>query len=189
MTLDWPNLIGGGVLGLLLTPVPRIVIAAIKRMTRVKPTFSVTGTWYSAEYDIKSADPDQKNTILKVELKRSLTGRITIRPSQALQLANEKRPTSWLVHGEIHGTVLVGTWVSTIPDSNRHGAVLLAFYDDGRGIGYYLGYSDVPVYGYWLLSRNESEIRTLANKVMQKFKWNDLKKIVDACDPRSNRKK
>jgi hypothetical protein len=189
MTLDWPNLIAGGLLGLLLTPLPKIVIAAFKRMTGVKPAFSIIGTWYSAEYDIKSADPDQKNTILKVELKRSLTGRITIRPSQAIQMANEKRPTSWIVQGEMHGTVLVGMWVSTVPNSSRHGSVLLVFYDDGRGIGYYIGYADAPVYGYWLMCRNESELRELSNEVMKKFKWNDLKKIVDACDPRSNRRK
>jgi hypothetical protein len=189
MNLDWPNLIAGGLLGLLLTPLPGIVIAAVKRMTRVNPTFSITGTWYSAEYDIKSSDPDQKNTLLKVELKRSLTGRITIRPSQVLQLANENRPTSWLVQGEMNGTVLVGSWVSTVPNSNRHGVVLLAFYDDGRGIGYCLGYADAPACGYWLLCRNEPEIRALSSEVMKKFKWNDLKKIVDTCDPRSNRRK
>lgn len=67
--------------------------------------------------------------------------------------------------------------------------MLLAFYDDGRGIVYYLGYSDAPVYGYWLLGRNEPETRALASEVMKKFKWNDLKKIVDTCDPRSNRRK
>ena len=192
MNLDWTTLIVGGfiggLIGLALMPLPKIVSATYKRMTGVKPTFSITGTWYSAEYDIKSADPEQMNTILKVELKRSLTGRITIRPSQVLQLANKKRPTSWIAHGEMYGTVLVGTWVSTVPNSNRHGSALLAFYDDGRGIGYYLGYADVPVYGYWLLCRDESDVRALSNEVMKKFKWNDLKKIVDACDPRSNRR-
>ena len=105
MTLDWPNLVAGGVLSLLLVQLQKIVSATYKRMTGVKPTFSITGTWYSAEYDIKSADPDQKNTILKVELKRSWTGRITIQPSQVLQLANEKRPTSWIAHGEMYGMV------------------------------------------------------------------------------------
>lgn len=94
MTLGWPNLIAGSLMGILLTPLPKIVSATYKRMTRVKPTFSITGVWYSAEYDIKSANPDQMNTILKVELKSSWTGRITIRPSQVLELANEKRPTS-----------------------------------------------------------------------------------------------
>lgn len=71
----------------------------------------------------------------------------------------------------------------------EHGSALLAFYDDGRGIGYYLGYADVPVYGYWLLSRDESDVRELSNEVMKLFKWNDLKQIVDACDPRSNRRR
>lgn len=61
----------------------------------------------------------------------------------------------------MYGTVLVGTWLSTVPNSNRHGSALLAFYDDGRGIGYYLGYADAPVYGYWLLSRNESDVSDL----------------------------
>ena len=189
MPLDWPNLIGGALAGLILTPLPKVVLTAIKRMTGVKPTFSITGTWYSAEYDVKSSDPDQKNTLLKVELKKSLTGRVTVQPSEVLQQANVNRPTAWLVHGEMHGTVLVGTWVSTIPHSRRHGVVLLAFYDDGRAIGYYLGYGDAPTYGYWLLCRNEPELRALSTEVLKKFKWTDLKKIVDACDPRSNRKK
>jgi len=187
MNLDWPNLIAGGVVGLLLIPVPQLIIAILKRATGIKPSFPITGAWYSAEYDVKSSMPDQKNTILKVDVKQSLLGRITIRGSETIQLANEKRPTSWVVQGEMQGNVLVGKWVSTVPNSNRHGAVLMVFYDDGRGIGYYLGYTDVPVYGYWLLSRDETDLTELSTQVMKKFKWSDLKKIVDACDPRSNR--
>ena len=68
MNLDWTTLIVGGfiggLIGLALMPLPKIVSATYKRITGVKPTFSITGTWYSAEYDIKSADPDQMNTIL-----------------------------------------------------------------------------------------------------------------------------
>ena len=66
-----------------------------------------------------------------------------------------------------------------MPNTNRHGAVLLAFCDDGRGIGYYLGYSDAPVYGYWLLSRDEKDLRALSEEVLRKFSANDLKSIVE----------
>lgn len=187
INFDWPNLIAGGIIGLLLIPVPQLMITILKRATVIKPTFSITGTWYSAEYDVKSSNPNQKNTILKVDLKKSLLGHITVHGSESIHLANEKRPTSWVVQGEMHGNVLVGKWVSTAPNSNRHGSVLMAFYDDGRGIGYYLGYTDVPVYGYWLLSRDEDDLKDLSAKVMREFKWSDLKKIVDACDPRLNR--
>lgn len=187
INLDWPNLIAGGVIGLLLIPIPQLIIAILKRATGIKPSFSITGTWYSAEYDVKSSKQDQKNTILKVDIIQSLLGRIMIRVSEPIQFANEKRPTSWTIQGEMQGNVLIGKWVSTVPNSNRHGAVLMAFYDDGRGIGYYLGYTDIPVYGYWLLSRDEADLKELSSQVMKRFKWSDLKKIVDACDPRSNR--
>jgi hypothetical protein len=154
MTLDWPNIIAGAILGLIFTPVPRLIGEILSSLTAVKPKFSITGTWYSAEYDIKSPDPAKRNTILKVVLKKSLTGRITVKPLESLTLATDSRPTSWLVQAKMYGTVLVGTWVSTVPNTSRHGTVLLAFYDDGRGIGYYLGYADAPVSGYWLLSRD-----------------------------------
>lgn len=189
MNLDWPNLIAGGIVGLLLIPIPQLTVALFRQVTGVKPSFSITGIWYSAEYDVKSSIPQQRNTILKVHLRQSLLGRITIHGEDTIQLANKNRPTSWVVQGEMQGNVLIGKWVSTTPNSNRHGVVLMVFYDDGRGIGYYLGYTDIPVYGYWLLSRDENDLKLLSAEVVKKFKWSDLKKIVDACDPRVDRKK
>jgi len=188
MLLDWPNLVAGGALGFLFTHIPRVLQISLKRLTGVKPTYRIDGIWYSAEYDLKSADPDRKNTILEVILKKTFLGTITVRPTKTILLANEKRPTSWIVRGEMHGTILEGKWRSTVEHCSRFGTVLLAFYDGGRGIGYYLGFSDTPTYGYWLLCRDEAGLRELSSRVNKKFRWNDLKTLVDSSDPRSNKK-
>jgi len=187
MNIDWINILIGAVVGLALSPVPTIILRLYRAATGQKPTNPIDGTWYSAEYDIKSADPDNRNTILKVEVRRTIDGRVTVEPTDALKTANPNRPTKWKVVGQMYNDVLVGTWKSTIEHSSRHGTVLLKFCDDGRAIGYYLGYVDTPVYGYWLLGRNQEDLRALSDAVLHHFKWNDLKAIIDKHDPRSNK--
>jgi hypothetical protein len=186
MNLDWPNLIAGSLVGALAAPVPAAFIRIAYAIFGRGASASIMGTWYSAEYDIKSGDPKNRNTILQVRVRRRLDGKVTIVPTAPIVYANPKRPTNWKVVGEVKNEVLVGKWKSTTAHSTRHGTVLLRFYDDGRAIGYYLGHTDMPVYGYWLLSRDENDLSGLSAGILRDFQWVDLKKLVDECDPRSN---
>jgi len=181
LDINWLNLIIGALIGLLFRPLPSIVLALFRIITKATAPFDITGEWFSAEYELKTTDPTNKNTIFKVLLRKSVTGRITIKSVQQLSNINPKRPTAWIVQGIMHGTVLVGEWISTVPTTHRFGAVLLAFYDEGRAIGYYLGYNanDGPVCGYWLLSRSEEDLRELSAGVTRQFKFNRIKEIVD----------
>jgi hypothetical protein len=51
-------------------------------------------------------------------------------------------------------------------------------------MGYYLGVSDAPVCGYWLMSREEADIRELSEAVQKEFPWTNLKTLVEKNDPR-----
>ncbi|MEI6846513.1 MAG: hypothetical protein WCK32_00510 [Chlorobiaceae bacterium] len=184
MTLDWPNLIAGGIVGALIAPLPAILVRLGYMMIGKGASSFITGEWFSAEYDLKSTDTTKRNTILKVRVKRRLDGKVVVEALDGLVYANPKRPTQWKVLGVVRNEVLVGTWRSTTPHSTRHGSVLLKFYDDGRAFGYYLGVSDVPVCGYWLMSREEADLRELAEAVEKEFPWADLKTLVDKNDPR-----
>jgi hypothetical protein len=189
MNLDWLNLIIGGLIGALLTPLPSALLAVFRALTKATTPFDITGDWFSAEYELKTADPAKRNTIIKARLRKSITGRITVKSIQQISTANPRRPTAWLVQGTLHGNVLVGDWVSTVPGSNRFGTILLAFYDEGRAIGYYLAYNanDGPICGYWLMSRDEQDLCELSEGVMRQFKLNRIKAIVENCDPRIKR--
>ena len=190
MNIDWSNLILGGIVGAVLAPIPAIIIRLGFAAFGKGPSNSILGEWISAEYDSKSPDAEQRNTILRVRVKRRLDGKITVEALEGLVHANPKRPTSWRVVGVIEKDVLVGTWRSTVAHSTRHGTVLLKFCDDGRAIGYYLGVAEAcPVYGYWLMSRDENDLRQLAEAVLKRFRWNDLKGIVDKNDPRQKTNK
>jgi hypothetical protein len=187
MSLDWPNLIAGAAIGIIITLLRVFLLRLWHSIIDKKPSYDIVGDWYSAEYDIKSVDRNRRNTILKVKVRKSLGGRVTVRPTDVIQFANPKLETQWKVTGEICNDVLAGKWSSTVKHTNRHGTVLLKFCDNGRAIGYYLGTADVPVCGYWLLSRDETDIRELSDAVIEHYKWNDLKTIVDKHDPRSKK--
>ena len=184
MTFDWPNLLGGAVASTLIAPFARTLLRFGYSIMGKGASSTITGVWYSAEYDSKSPDPTKRNTILKVRVRRRIDGKTVIEALDGLEHANPKRPTKWKVIGEVRNDVLCGTWKSTIPHSTRYGTVLLKFCDDGRAIGYYLGYAESPVYGYWIMSRQEDDLRSLADAILKKFRWNDLKALVDKNDPR-----
>jgi hypothetical protein len=182
--LDWPNLLAGAIAGSLIAPLPSILIRLGYMIIGKGASVSITGIWFSAEYDIKSPDTAKRNTILKVKVRRRLDGKVVVDVLEGLVYANPKRPTLWKATGVVRNEVLVGTWTSTTPHSTRHGSALLKFYDDGRAMGYYLGVSDAPVCGYWLMSREEADIRELSEAVQKEFPWTDLKTLVEKNDPR-----
>ena len=95
--IDWPNIIAGFILSLISAILVWFGRSAYEfyKASKDLPT-SISGIWYSAEYDPKGDVPhEQRNTILKIKIRRRLNGGFYIRTiSPDSQHAN-KISTGW----------------------------------------------------------------------------------------------
>ncbi len=142
--------------------------------------YRISGRWYSAEYDEKGGEP--RNTILEVKIRRRPRGRVVVEVKKALK-PEPSVETVWKVIATlVQGDSIVGTWKSTVDYTSRHGVAMLKFIDNGRAIGYWVGPAgpDHPVYGYWVMSRDEDDLKQLATHVLHdtKFKSIDVARYV-----------
>lgn len=183
--LDWPNLVAGALLGAGLGFVVWILTRAYESWiaSRELP-YPISGVWFSAEFDPKGeAARIERNTFTQVKVRRALGGRFSARVVRRLADPGSRPATAWSFTGKlVHGDTLVGTWQSTVRDTKRFGAAVLKFTDYGRAVGYWIGPAgrDHPVYGYWIMSRQEEDARVLARRVLEAsgFEFADVARYV-----------
>lgn len=138
--------------------------------------YPIWGYWFSAEYDIKSDVADfERNYYLKVKIKRRLYRKLKIVALESVESKKEQVETKWIVKAKIvQGDVLVGTWRSTIKNTNRHGTAILKFLDYGRATGYWTGSGPYPVYGYWIMARDFNDLRNISTSVIKDIGFKSL---------------
>jgi hypothetical protein len=183
--LDWPNLLAGLALSAIAGAIALIFKSGYQYFKSARDLPKITGTWYSAEYDVKGRLPhDERNAFLEVNISRKLNGGVKV--STVKIIDKKKYPTSWRVEGKTTGDILMGEWKSTEKNSKRYGVAMLKFIDYGRAVGYWVGLSgyDYPVYGYWILSRDKNDLEKVANTVLidNKFESIDVSYIVMNID-------
>jgi len=145
--------------------------------------FDMNGLWYSAELDFKQKKLG--NAFLKVELKRKKLGnRIKIKPREQVNDNKVEYLSSWHFDGRISpDNTVIGEYVGLNNHSLGQGAGFLQFIGHGRAVGYWVGYSGKysgqPMYGYWILSRNEVDVKEMADFVLTKFQYFDIKFLVE----------
>jgi hypothetical protein len=143
---------------------------------------SIEGSWYSAELDLKQ---NQKtNAILEIEIIRHKSGnRIEIITKRQLDNLNNIE-TAWHANGKVVTTnTLLLDWQGTIEGSTRYGNAFMQFIENNRAVGYWIGYGSNkalhPVYGYCIFSRNEDDLRELAELALTKFTFVDIKELIE----------
>ncbi len=183
--LDWLNLVAGALLGGLLGLVVWTLTRAYESWVGSRDLpYPIGGTWFSAEFDPKGdASRGERNTFTQVKVRRGLGGTFSVRVVKGLPGAPSRPETAWRAGGKVlHGDTLVGTWQSTVKHTKRFGAASIKFVDYGRAVGYWIGPAgkDYPVYGYWIMSRRESDLRMLAKAVIDKaqFEFFDVVRCV-----------
>lgn len=182
-TLDWENIIAGAV----ISSVAALIVWFIKGLYEYYISakdlpYPIWGQWFSAEYDTKSNIPDtERNYYLRVKIKRRLYRKVKIIAYESLEVKNEQVETKWIVKAKIvQGDVLVGTWRSTIKNTNRYGTVIIKFLDYGRATGYWTGSAPYPVYGYWIMARDFTDLKSISTSVIKEtaFKTFNVSKYV-----------
>jgi hypothetical protein len=181
MNLDWPNLLAGLILSAISGVLVLIVKSGYQYFKSARDLPNISGTWYSAEYDVKGHLPHhERNAFLEVRIVRRPNGDVRVRTVATMD--DKKYPTSWVVEGKTVRDTLIGEWKSTEKHSKRYGVAMLKFLDYGRAVGYWVGLSgyDYPVYGYWILSRDKADLETVASAVLvdNKFEAIDVSYIV-----------
>jgi hypothetical protein len=184
--LDWPNILAGAALSSAIAGMVWLARSLHSRATveRNLPA-RITGIWYSVEYDTKgSIDHDERNTFLKVKIAKTLSGDIRITSKAPLLGTHKALATGWIVRGRVVGDTVVGEWFSTVAHSTRHGVAMIKFLDYGRAVGYWVGVggSTYPIYGYWILDRNEADLKTLAAEAIKQFSSYDIGYLVAHFD-------
>lgn len=166
-TIDWPDVIAGALVA--------AIVGAIGFGLRLLIQFHLArrsilrygeGTWYSAEYDPKGNVPrDRRVTYLKVSMTPTLLGRVKVRSIEQLNPEDKAVETGWIAEGRIQNGVLIGEWRTTVKGTDRFGAAMLRFLDNGRAVGYWIGVRgfDPPLYGYWIMSREFDDLRAIVN--------------------------
>lgn len=179
--LDWPNLLAGALLGAATSTVAWVVVRLYEyRLAGKGLPYPIWGRWYSAEYDIKADSPRlARNTFLEVRVRPGLRDQVVVTALRPLDHDPDRAETKWQGRGAIvQGDTLVGRWRSTVPNTNRHGTALLKFIDFGRAVGYWTGYGHQgnPGYGYWIMARDQHDLRELAAAVLRDttFDWTDV---------------
>lgn len=190
LSFDWPNLIVGAVLGAAIGLVVWILTRAYDSWIVYKDLpYPIGGRWLSAEFDPKGESPrEERNTITRVKVRRGLGGSFSIRVLARLPEVRSRPETAWRFSGKlVHGDTLVGTWRSTVKNTKRFGTAIIKFIEYGRAVGYWSGPAgkDYPVYGYWIMSRNEEDLRILAKAVLDKtsFEFVDVVEFVLKMPP------
>lgn len=148
-----------------------------------KLTKNIEGEWYSAELDYKQ--PVLSHAIIKVRVERvKRSNKVTISKIEQINKEDVNVETGWIVHGRIvTENTIISDWVGVIENTTRYGNAFLKFIENGRAIGYWIGYGSKtdgrPMYGYWILSRKEEDVKNLSDSVLQKFQFYDVKFMVE----------
>jgi hypothetical protein len=182
-SFDWKNIFAGAVISSITALLVWFIKGLYEYYISAKDLpYSIWGYWFSAEYDIKSNVPDtERNYYLKVKIKRRLYRRVIIVALESLDSNPAKVETKWIVRAKIvQGDVLIGTWRSTVKNTNRYGTAIIKFIDYGRATGYWTGYGQYPIYGYWIMSKDFTDLKNISTSVLQdtKFKSIDVSKYV-----------
>lgn len=195
--LDWPNLIGGAVLAFLVSVITWLATGIYGYFVTAKDLpYRIWGRWYSAEFDLKSSTSGEgtdsersgNNTFLCVRIEPRLGRTVVVRALKPIASLPHAVPTKWVVRARlVQGDTLVGTWRSTIKNTNRHGTAILKFLDYGRAVGYWTGLAGegLPVYGYWIMSRDDKDIEMLARTALAdaEFRLIDIASVVNKIPP------
>ena len=144
-------------------------------------SITIEGNWYSAELDLKQGQ--KENAILEIEIKRKKIGN-QIEMVTRQQLNTLKNKTAWTAKGKIVTiNTLILDWKGKIDNSMRFGSCFMQFIENGRGIGYWIGYASnkalLPAYGYWILSKDKEDLNELAELALKKFDFVDVKDLVE----------
>lgn len=175
------------IIGVIIAGISGITYLIKQRSEYVKASnnlnLNIEGIWYSAELDFKQER--LTNAYLKVSIKRKRLGnRVKIIPLTQINLERVKYQTSWIVDGKIlTENTLVSNFIGTNDHSFGYGNAFLRFIGNGRAVGYWVGYSGKksgqPMYGYWILSRDERDLHQLAEFILNKFQYFDVKYLVE----------
>jgi len=150
-------------------------------------SLDIEGKWYSAEFDLKHGikREDWGNAILAIEILRKNCGN-EIEIVTGEQLNNSVRETAWSAKGKvITENTLVLDWQQQhkINNSIRYGSCFMQFIENGRGIGYWIGYASnkswLPVYGYWILSKDKNDLTELAELALNEFEFVNVKELIE----------
>lgn len=190
-SLDWINLIAGALLSLVSALIAWFIKGLYEYYISAKDLpYPIWGFWYSAEYDSKSEIPDlERNYYLKINIKRRLYRKVKIEVVEDMNDGGLKVETKWVVKAKIvQGDVLIGTWKSTVKNTNRYGTIILKFLDSGRATGYYTGTSKYPVYGYWIITRDFEDLKEICTELLKEthFKNIDVSQFVSKYKYRTN---
>lgn len=197
--LDWPNLVFGAILSTIISGLILLGHELYGRyiISRDLP-YSIWGIWYSAEFDPKGIAPNGKlnidykghNTFLRVRVKRRFGRKVLIKVLGPFEEIPPIVPTKWEVSAKVvQGDTLVGTWRSTVPQTNRHGTAILRFLDFGRAAGYWTGSGPLhnPLYGYWVMCRRKDEVKKISKSFLHNtdFLAKDIASFVALYPPPS----
>ena len=180
---DWKNIIAGAVISSVSALIVWFVKGLYEYYISAKDLpYPIWGEWYSAEYDIKSNIPDlARNYYLKVKVKRRLYRKVKIVACESIDVKKGQVETKWIARAKIvQGDLLVGTWRSTIKNTNRHGTAIIKFLDYGRASGYWTGSGPYPVYGYWIMAKDFIDLKNISESVINEmsFKTINVSKFV-----------
>ncbi len=166
-SIDWPDVIAGTIVAGVLSTIGFCVKLLIQYSTAKRSIVRYgQGTWFSAEYDPKGNVPKERRvTYLRVIIEPLLRGRVRVRSIEQLNPDEKIVETGWIVEGRIEHGVLIGEWHTTVKGTVRFGAAILRFLDNGRAVGYCIGVRgfDLPLYGYWIMSRNFKDLRAIVD--------------------------
>ena len=181
--IDWKNLLPAVIISSIFAFIFWFIKGLYEYYVSAKDLpYPIWGIWYSAEYDVKSnVEDDDRNYYLKVKVKRRLYKKVKIVAIETLEPDPNKVETKWIVKANIvKGDTLVGTWRSKVKNTNRHGIAMIKFLDYGRATGYWVGAGEYPVYGYWIMSRNYPDLKSVSTSILieTNFKSIDVSKSV-----------
>ena len=147
-------------------------------------SLEIEGKWFSAEINFK--ENPITNAIYELEIKRGKIGN-EVELISGSQLYSTKNKTEWSANGRVTTTnTVVFNWKGVSGHTTRYGCALMQFIENGRGIGYWFGYSSRiaghPVYGYWILSKDEDDLKELAEIALSKFAFLDVKELIENKD-------
>ena len=196
-SVDWPNLLAGAIVTLGCGGISWLISVLYGRYVSARDLpYKIWGPWFSAEFDPKTTEQTQgneiqmagHNTFLRVRVRRRLGRGVVIKALGPVAELPHDVPTRWIVRGQlVHGDTLVGTWRSTVPDTNRHGTAMLKFLDHGRAVGYWTGPArdGHPIHGYWIMCRQLEDLKGLANESLTRtqFKIIDVASFIKQCPP------
>lgn len=182
-SLDWKNILAGAFISSIAALIVWFIKGLYEYYVAAKDLpYPIWGYWFSAEYDIKSNVSDfERNYYLKVKIKRRLYKKVKVVALESLDISPNKVETQWIAKANIvQSDTLVGTWRSTVKNTNRHGTATIKFLDYGRAVGYYTGSAQYPVYGYWIMSKDFNDLKNICTAVLKEtnFKNIDVSKFV-----------